>query len=106
MSGERTIEWPGESGTSYKYWIHPIGTSFKESSGNYMFAKEVTLGRWAPVYIGQTDDLSTRLSNHPKELCAKRNGATHVHAHLNGTEADRLVEEKDLIAKWQPPCNA
>ena len=81
MSEKPTILWIGLSGTQYKYWIHPIGASFKEEPGNYIFAKETQPGYWAACYIGQTENLDRRLGDHEKEACAKRNGATHIHAH-------------------------
>jgi len=106
MTDAPTIMWPGLSGTEYKYWIYPIGSAFKKEAGNYIFAKETTPGHWLPCYIGQTEDLNDRLGDHEKEACAKRNGATHIHAHLTaGGEAVRKAEEKDLIQKWRPPCN-
>ena len=78
---EQTIMWPGASGKEYKYWIYAIGTSFKDSPGNYIFAKETSIGRWTPIYIGETDSLQDRLSNHEKLPCVERHGGTHVHAH-------------------------
>jgi len=105
MAETPTINWSGKSGTNYKYWIYEIGNKFKEEAGNYIFAKETKPGYWKPVYIGQTVNLDERLENHEKETCAKRNGATHIHAHLNSKKEDRLSEEKDLIQKWQPTCN-
>lgn len=106
MADAPTINWSGKSGKQYQYWIHPVGTTFKEEPGNYIYAKETRPGYWAPCYIGQTKNLNDRLSDHEKEACAKRQGATHIHAHTNGHgEAARLAEEKDLILKWQPPCN-
>jgi predicted GIY-YIG superfamily endonuclease len=105
MAEAQTIMWPGKSGKEYQYWIHPINTEFKDSPGNYIFAKETKPGHWLPVYIGQTNSLKTRLADHEKEACAKRNGATHIHAHTSGGEAERLSEEKDLITHWKPPCN-
>ena len=97
--------WSGLSGEKYKYWIHPLGTTFKALPGNYIFAKETSPDHWLPVYIGQTESLRDRLGGHEKEACAKRNGATHIHAHLNSSKQARLAEEKDLILKWKPPCN-
>ena len=89
----------------YKYWIYPMGTSFKEEPGNYIFAKQ-TPGSWSPCYMGQTKNLNERLENHEKEACAKRHGATHIHVHLTaGGEAVRKAEEKDLIIRWKSPCN-
>lgn len=106
MTEAATISWPGKSGAQYKYWIYPIETNFKEAAGNYIFAKETKPGSWSPCYIGQTENLNDRLGNHEKEACAKRNGATHIHAHLNGSgDTARKVEEKDLITEWKPPCN-
>jgi predicted GIY-YIG superfamily endonuclease len=105
MSDVPTINWTGKSGQQYLYHIYPINSSFKEEGGNYIFAKETTPNHWSPVYIGQTKNLNQRLENHEKEKCATRNGATHIHAHLNNTENSRLSEEKDLILKWQPTCN-
>jgi len=106
MSNAPKIDWSGKSGQSYTYWIFPIGADFVEKPGNYIFAKQTRPGYWTPVYIGQTNDLHCRLANHEKVACAKRNGATHIHAHATeGTEQARLNEEKDLIARWTPPCN-
>ena len=106
MADEKTIQWQGASGTSYKYWIYPIGTSFQEEPGNYIFAKETKPGSWRACYIGQTENLNNRLGDHEKEACAKREGATHIHTHLtSGGEKARKAEEEDLISKWKPPCN-
>jgi hypothetical protein len=106
MSETPTILWPGISGKGYKYWIYSLGTELKEEAGNYVFAKETSPNKWSPCYFGQTENLNRRLGDHEKEACAKRNGATHIHAHLaSGGESMRKAEEKDLIQKWQPPCN-
>jgi hypothetical protein len=105
MSDTPTIQWPGQSGRSYKYWIYPIGHSLKAEGGNYIFAKETKPNSFTPVYIGQTGDLDLRFDDHHKAPCVYANGATHIHAHFNANEDDRLAEEADLIAKWDPPCN-
>ncbi|HXG28617.1 MAG TPA: hypothetical protein VNJ47_07205 [Nevskiales bacterium] len=102
------IYWEGASGQKYGYWIHGFNTAWKEASGNYIYAKETSpgSGRWVPIYIGQTKNLADRLADHEKEACARRNGATHIHAHVSSSdEAARKREEADLIAKWKPVCN-
>ena len=105
MSEVQTIDWKGKSGNSYRYWIHRIGTAFRDSPGNYIYAKEVQPGRWSPLYIGQTKRLETRLASHEKEQEARRSGATHIHAHSSGAEAERTAEELDLCRAWKPSCN-
>ncbi len=103
---EPDIYWEGISGKKYGYWIYPIGASFKDEPGNYIYAKETSPNRWRAIYIGQTSSLKDRLADHEKEACAKRNGATHIHAHTSSNSEDvRRSEEEDLIKKWDPPCN-
>jgi hypothetical protein len=106
MNEADTILWDGKSGTEYKYWIHGIDAAFDEVAGNYIFAKEVTPGSYRPIYIGQSKNLGTRLENHEKEACARRNGATHIHVHTTPSgEKARKAEEADLIRRWKPVCN-
>ena len=97
--------WTGKSGKTYEYYVHKVGDSFKKQAGNYIFCKRNAAGNWVPQYIGQAKNLDERLGNHEQEACAKRNGATHIHAHLNPVETNRLAEEKDLILNFRPPCN-
>lgn len=100
-----SVDWPGASGAKYKYYIYKIGASLKAEGGNYIFAKLDAQNRWTPIYIGQTSNLSERFDNHHKADCIKRNGATHIHAHLNSLKQDRLDEETDLLQNFSPPCN-
>lgn len=105
MSQEETMIWTGSSGKQYKYWVHPIGTSFKDEPGNYIFAK-VSQGEWTPLYIGETSSLQDRLPGHEKLPCVERNSGTHVHAHItSGGKQARLAEESDLLQAFNPPCN-
>jgi hypothetical protein len=106
MSDTPTCNWPGASGRTYKYYVFPIGTRFtNETPANYVYCAESPAHGWKPQYIGQTGNLRERLGNHEKEACAIAQGATHLHVHLSGAEADRLVEEKDLIQHFNPCCN-
>jgi len=103
---EKTIMWPGASGKEYKYWIYPIGTTFKESPGNYIFTKETSPDRYSPIYIGEAENLEDRFANHEKMPCVKRNGGTHIHTHISSSDMTvRRAEESDLLGKWVSPCN-
>lgn len=107
MADAPTIDWQGASGTTYRYWIYPFWPSLKKgAAGNYIFAKETKPGYWLPIYVGETSDLSERFAGHHKFGAARRQGATHIHVHLNTDEPQaRRNEESDLIQKWHPPCN-
>jgi hypothetical protein len=106
-STDTTILFKGKSGREYKFWIYPLGTSFKELPGIYGWLKETQPGTFRPLYFGQTKNLSDRHGGgHHKEDEVKRNGATHICARVtSGSEADRLAEEKDLIENYKPVCN-
>lgn len=100
------VNWPGSSGKSYRYEGYPLGTSFRIVPGNYIFAKRNALGQWAPVYIGETADLSSRFDDHHQEGCISQHVATHVFVHQSATfRQARLDEETDLRGKFSPVCN-
>lgn len=101
-----TVFWEGASGKSYNYWIYSLNIEFPEEPANYIFVKE-TSESYVPIRIGHTDNIKRRFASYEKEIvkCMKQHGITHVHAHVNSLEADRLQEEQDLLKKWNPPCN-
>lgn len=101
-----TVSWKGASGNSYPYGVYGFDTRWNDKAGNYIFASRAN-GTWKATYVGQTESFLDRLPNHNEIDCARRNGATHVHAHTNnGGEEVRKAEEADLIKAHQPPCNS
>jgi hypothetical protein len=102
----KTIEWDGHSGRNYKYWIFEIDYVFKPNQpGNYVFAKQTEAHKWRPIYIGQASDLGEGFDGHQKIQCIRDNGATHIHAHKNKKQENRLAEAVDLIDHWHPACS-
>jgi predicted GIY-YIG superfamily endonuclease len=100
------VTWTGVSGKRYDYWVYPANITFKDEPGNYIYAKRNPSGNWQAVYIGQTSSLSQRLATHEKQQSAiRRWGATHILAHLSGSEIVRRSEESDLIKAYRPPLN-
>lgn len=88
--------WLGGSGNHYRYTIYPINTKFDSNqNSNYIFCK-LDNGEWKAVYIGQ-GDLKQRTESHIEHGCVLRKGATHIHAHLEQNESNRLREEEDLL---------
>jgi hypothetical protein len=106
MSNPQEVYWAGRSGQRYNFWTYVRGTTFSEPCpGIYIHAKVTPSNTWAPVYIGQTEDINVRLTNHEQENCVNQNGATHIHIRIVKDEDERLAAEKDLIQQWEPPCN-
>ena len=102
---QEKADWSGQSGAVYRYSVYPIRAPFRPLAGNYIFCRRNGLGHWLAVYVGQTSNLAERFDDHHKMPCISRYGATHIHAHANAWEADRLSEEADLIRALNPPCN-
>src|SRR5882724_8353550 len=98
----RTINWKGQSGATYPFWIYPHGTKFPDPCpGTYIHATEVSPHKWRPVYIGQTEDINVRLRDHEQRHCVDDAGASHIHVGIVKDERTRLQIEKDLILEWQ-----
>lgn len=89
--------WNGGNGKQYLFTIYAINTKFKlKQNGNYIFTKLIN-NAWEAVYIGQ-GDIKQRTERHLDNGCVLRKGATHIHAHLNNRESNRLAEEEDLLS--------
>lgn len=100
MSQTTTCDWIGASGTRYAYYVYPFPAAFGANQpGNYIYARTNSVGQWVPVYIGQ-GDLNDRAQGHHQAGCIRANGATHFHCHKNASEATRLSEERDLLARY------
>ncbi|MFZ0917728.1 MAG: hypothetical protein WAN04_12595 [Candidatus Udaeobacter sp.] len=106
MNKSLLIYWKDKSGTSHRFWIYPRGTKFNEPCpGIYIYARETSPHKWTPIYIGQTENVNIRLTNHEQQECVDQNGATHIHVSIITPEKSRLAIEKDLIEQWKPVCN-
>jgi hypothetical protein len=102
------IDWPGKSGTTYRYWFleRTSADGIQAAAGNYAFVKKLADGTYTPLYFGEGGDLQARIPNHDRWDDARRAGMTHVMAHkTEGGEKARLAEEYDLIQRWNPPLN-
>ena len=102
-----TVKFKGKSGREYTYYIHPKGTSFYDKPGNYCCGK-LSNGTIRPLYFGETGSLKQRWNDAAHECapCVERNGWNVTCAHISSAEAqDRLDEETDLRAAYDPPCN-
>ncbi len=112
MKGDQTYVgqglhvWTGASGKKYRYSAFMFGTHFGPGAANIIFAREIKRGHYAPVYVGQTGDLSEPFKDEAAMQCITEGRATHIHVRFAGDdEAARIAECDDLIAALKPPCN-
>jgi hypothetical protein len=101
MSEPQQVQWTGASGTKYTYWVYSLPTNLNsEQDGNCIFTKFEN-SSWKPIYIRQGDrGTRTNIDNHHQSTCLRSKGATHLHAHKNAVERDRLSEVQDLHANY------
>ena len=106
MSNADYIDWPGQSGKTYRYWFLDRTGPINAVAGNYAFVMELANGSYRPVYFGETDDLQDCITSHERWNEAVRRGAKHVMGHTTPAGGlARCDEEMDLVQRWNPPLN-
>lgn len=106
MASIGTLTLTGKSGRSYEFSVYPRSTSFRAVGGVYVMSKRNALNRQHSVlYIGQTEDLSSRPLNHHRTSAFDRYGADHVNVIVVEDKARRCAIELDLIHAFDPVCN-
>jgi hypothetical protein len=104
------VTWRGSSGRSYQFQCHAIGTHFLPKSGVYVFCREASAGQWRALYIGEADNLDTRVGStrhtHHKWERVIVAGATHICTLVvGGARSERLDIETDLRQSCVPHLN-
>lgn len=99
-----TCNWPLGNGQQLEFTIHSSNKGWSNASGLYIFSY-LSGDYWRAVYIGQTDDFSSRLPNHERLDEAVRKGATHIHAAVVQQKNNRDKWEKMLIQQLKPSLN-
>jgi Nuclease subunit of the excinuclease complex len=100
------------SGFHSSYNESNVNTYALEKAGIYLLWVKLKDDKWRCFYVGQADNLKTRLLQHlsdtEKNECIK----THVNKHvcgfeyaLVGKQADRDGIEKYLYEYYNPECN-
>lgn len=99
-----TCSCPLGNGQSQEFTIYDPSQNWNKVAGLYIFSY-LAQGAWYPLYIGQTDDFSSRLPNHERLPEAVRRGATHIHAAVVPQASNRDRLEAMLIQHLQSPMN-
>jgi hypothetical protein len=108
MSRIATATFEGASGKNYDFNVYPIHQKFLSIGAVYVFTKRTITngdGTHDLIYIGETDNLETRIPNHEKWPCIKRNNANCICIHADDNETSRLNKETDLRNAHDTPCN-
>jgi len=98
-------KWPLGNGKTLEFTIHQRNVLWKAVGGLYIFSYPAANERWVALYIGQTNDFSSRLPSHERLNEAVRLGATHIHALSVPLQQNRDTWEELLIRHIQPPMN-
>ena len=105
------VNWTGDSGRVYGMELCELGRAFATNPGVYIFCKPEAHGKWAQIYVGETEDFNDRLNvnlanhdllglHHPA-----RTGNKHLLPVFHGGKAVRTAIETDLRVALHPPCN-
>jgi hypothetical protein len=82
VNPSQPVRWRGASGRAHDMYLDPIWSVYLPRPGVYIFCREITLGRWSAVYVGETDNFSRRLTDnlalHHRWESVRAAGATHI----------------------------
>lgn len=85
----------GVPGTVYQHGAFARNSSWNAVAGNYAVMKLVQ-GNWTVLYVGETDNLKNRLSNHERQPCFDRYGWTHLAFRAETTTSVRTRVETEF----------
>ena len=108
---EERIIFEGASGKRYPFTSYTTNTSFPDVGAVYIFTRRRLdsdgIYKYTFLYVGETEELGTRIKNHEKWPCVNRYNCNSICVHREENSSERLKKETDLI-NWgdsRPPCN-
>ncbi len=110
MSKLATLELTGLSGNKYIFDVYSYESEFTQLGCVYVISKRSYTSSSNNfshdiIYIGQTDNISNRLSNHHKKDCFDSNSPNCISIYIYESDAKRTNIENDLIKYYKPRCN-
>lgn len=99
----------GGSGEELEFLAYSWDADFAPVGAVYMITKCISKPdgslQHEPIYVGQTNDLSTHFDSHYKTECLARYGGNCVCVLTIGDEELRLQVASDITGAYQPVCN-
>ena len=106
MDKKFSAKFIGISRKEYNFDFYDLNLEWSEVAGIYLMAKyDQASNTIYAIYVGETDNLKNRLSNHHKQSCFDRYGVNVLGWIGEGNSHSRLNIESDLIQGIKPPCN-
>lgn len=94
---------------AYTFDVYPLDAAFHDGGAVYVVARRYQDedGSFAhdPVYVGQTDDLSTHFRSHPRRSCFEKHDADAACVFADPEQATRQEIETALLQRYEAPCN-
>lgn len=105
-----TMTLTGASGEKYGFDVYQSDANWADNIACVYYVSKRTVkpeggGSHTAIYIGETEDLKTRLSDHHKQDCLERHGYNCISIHHESSAKARLQTEEDLVKAIDPPCN-
>lgn len=110
MTTTKHIIWEGKSGTAYTFGVYKKEDCTEDIACVYIYTYLNHDSDLAKVYVGQTEQLATRISQHDRGdddscRCIQRSGATHICVYREGSEEKRRSIETDIMNNYKWECN-
>jgi hypothetical protein len=109
MARISTVKFRGGSGEEYDFEVWPFGQAFNAVGAVYVVTRRYqnAQGKYnhEVLYVGETEDLSTRFDGHHKAACFARHKADCICTHRDDDGDSRLAKEDDLVKRYDPDCN-
>ncbi|MGL4388192.1 MAG: GIY-YIG nuclease family protein [Brevinema sp.] len=105
----QTCNWKGASGKNYKFNVYEKGENFNDVTCIYVYSYVNSNNKWKAVYVGQTTQLKTRISQHANsdsdtDKCIRKSNFTHIHVYqVPSNSLDSI--ETDLLKQYTWSCN-
>ena len=95
-------------GKKYQFTAYSTDTAFSDVSAVYIFTKRTVhnnKGSHGFLYIGESGELCSRISEHEKWDCVNEHGCNCICVHRVSGSATRRAIEKAFRDQWDTPCN-
>lgn len=103
ISGRQTIHLTGHDKPHYTAYEYDIREGLPDYSGIYIVTRFD--GNHHINYVGQSNNISNRLSNHENWDCFNKHHSSHILTIEILMQEEKDFVEADIIKHYQPKCN-